>query len=70
MKRDVDAVLVRLPPDVKRWLTTLCNRNLTSYSSQLTIILRAKMDRKDVTSRGGPFTPQGVRHQPEGEANA
>jgi len=43
MKRPVQAILVRLPPDVQRWLKEQCSRNLTSCSSQFTIILRDKM---------------------------
>jgi len=41
---EVQKILVRLPTDVKRWLESECSRNLTSFSSQLTLILRDRMD--------------------------
>ena len=43
----VEKILVRLPGDVKQWLEGECARNLTSYSSQVTLILRARMDRQE-----------------------
>lgn len=45
MKRSpsVQTILVRLPLDVQQWLKEQCAHNLTSYSSQLTLILRDKM---------------------------
>jgi hypothetical protein len=40
---EVQKILVRLPSDVKAWLQAECAKNLTSYSSQVTIVLRDKM---------------------------
>jgi hypothetical protein len=41
---NVQKILVRLPGDVKRWLEDTCAHNLTSYSSEVTMTLRARMD--------------------------
>jgi len=35
---------MRVPIDVRRWLESECVKNLTSLSSQMTLILRDKMD--------------------------
>jgi hypothetical protein len=40
---DVQKILVRVPGDVKRWLEDECARNLTSFSSEVTLSLRARM---------------------------
>lgn len=44
---DIEKILVRLPADVKAWLENECAKNLTSYSSQMTLILRDRMGRQD-----------------------
>lgn len=43
---DAEKILVRVPSEVKRWLESECDRNLTSFSSQVTLILRARMDQE------------------------
>jgi hypothetical protein len=40
---EVSRVLVRLPVDVRQWLEVQCVKNLTSLSSQLTLICRDRM---------------------------
>ena len=44
---EVEKVLVRVPTNVKQWLEAQCVKNLTSYSSEITFTLRARMDRQD-----------------------
>ena len=46
-KRQAQKILVRVPADVKQWLEDECARNLTSFSSQVTLILRARMERQE-----------------------
>jgi hypothetical protein len=41
---DVQKILIRVPGEVKRWLEGECTRNLTSFSSEVTLTLRARMD--------------------------
>jgi len=38
----VQKILVRVPGDVKQWLERECERNLTSFSSEVTLTLRAR----------------------------
>jgi len=44
---DVQKILVRVPGDVKEWLERECTKNLTSYSSEVTLTLRARMERQE-----------------------
>jgi len=44
---DVQKILIRVPGDVKEWLNRECARNLTSFSSEVTLTLRARMERQE-----------------------
>jgi hypothetical protein len=43
-KREMVAVLVRMPPDVKRWLEREAARNAGSQNSEIVRSLRARMN--------------------------
>jgi hypothetical protein len=49
---DVQKLLIRVPGEVKRWLEGECARNLTSFSFEVTLTLRARMDAESGTAAG------------------